>query len=318
MREMKLILIVMILIKIGESRLHELKVREEYSNRTCNILALSGGGAHGSFQAGVLKRYIDVSPRWDVITGVSAGSLNGAIIALYDKIDQYRAIMKLEQLWMNMTSKDIYRYNLNPVSAGSIMSSEPLRNLITRVMGELGHTASRPIIVGTTSMNDGSLKFFDSSNIKTVYDAINIVMASTAIPVYFPPVRYNDEMYIDGGVFSNELVDAAIDYCESIGKKKIVIDVIVCSQPIKYISTRELQTYTLVGISKRDYAIANNALFNHELYGDCKYDENPYPMYVYEPNKTFTGTVMDFSKKQIKDSFKIGLQTDPVKLTYCH
>jgi len=32
-------------------------------------------------------------------------------------------------------------------------------------------------------------------------------MSTSAIPVVFPPVRYNNSMYVDGGTLSNELLD---------------------------------------------------------------------------------------------------------------
>jgi len=34
-----------------------------------------------------------------------------------------------------------------------------------------------------------------------------LLMSTSAIPVVFPPVAYNNSMYVDGGTLSNELLD---------------------------------------------------------------------------------------------------------------
>ena len=58
------------------------------STKTCRALAMSGGGAHGAFEAGVLWGLVknDKDKRkfeYDVITGVSAGSINALGIAAW-------------------------------------------------------------------------------------------------------------------------------------------------------------------------------------------------------------------------------------------
>ena len=61
------------------------KEGEEY----CYALALSGGGAFGVYEAGVvwgLLHYGDPDMyRWDVFTGVSAGSINAGMYSVWPK-----------------------------------------------------------------------------------------------------------------------------------------------------------------------------------------------------------------------------------------
>ena len=42
-------------------------------------LVLGGGGAKGSYQTGVLEALKDLKIKYDIVTGASVGSINGAI-----------------------------------------------------------------------------------------------------------------------------------------------------------------------------------------------------------------------------------------------
>ena len=57
---------------------------------TCTALALSGGGAHGAYETGVLwGMYNSVEDKssmaYDVISGVSVGSINAVAASLFPK-----------------------------------------------------------------------------------------------------------------------------------------------------------------------------------------------------------------------------------------
>ena len=45
----------------------------------CRVLALRGGGVHGSFEVGVLKAFVEnldpIDVRYDIVSGVSIGAL---------------------------------------------------------------------------------------------------------------------------------------------------------------------------------------------------------------------------------------------------
>ena len=63
------------------------------SEKSCRALALSGGGAKGSFEAGALYGLVmnDVDKskyRYDVVTGVSAGAINTGAISLFEIGDE--------------------------------------------------------------------------------------------------------------------------------------------------------------------------------------------------------------------------------------
>jgi len=70
-------------------------------------LVLSGAGARGAYEAGVLKwlfKDIDTNgPPYDIICGTSAGAINAAFAARATAA----AIADVGQLWLNMPQSDI-------------------------------------------------------------------------------------------------------------------------------------------------------------------------------------------------------------------
>ncbi len=79
-------------------------------------LVLTAGGARGAYQAGVLKRVSEIpalagkpSP-FKIITGASAGALNGAAIAA-NSSDFATGTKLLVKLWSNLQSAQVFRYD---------------------------------------------------------------------------------------------------------------------------------------------------------------------------------------------------------------
>lgn len=77
-------------------------------------LVLTAGGARGAYQAGVLKRISELPSLanrpapFPIITGASAGAINGAAVAAHH--DNFRhAAQLLVKLWSNLQASDVYR-----------------------------------------------------------------------------------------------------------------------------------------------------------------------------------------------------------------
>lgn len=60
-------------------------------------LVLSGGGAKGAYQVGVVKALVSLGARVDAIAGASIGALNGAILASAPSLQE--GVERLETLW---------------------------------------------------------------------------------------------------------------------------------------------------------------------------------------------------------------------------
>ena len=76
-------------------------------------LVLSGGGARGAYQVGVLKALAELLPEektlpFPILCGSSAGAINAAVLACH--ASRFKVgVRRLEQVWANFTSGQIYR-----------------------------------------------------------------------------------------------------------------------------------------------------------------------------------------------------------------
>ena len=118
-------------------------------------LVLSGGGARGAYQVGVLKAIAELLPRdaaapFDVICGTSAGAITASVVAAHAR--HFRAgVVNLERVWRNFHVGQVFRADttsmlraglhwlLALVSGGwlvppprSLFDNTPLRDLLER------------------------------------------------------------------------------------------------------------------------------------------------------------------------------------------
>ncbi len=290
---------------------------------SCRILVLSGGGAHGSFQAGVIKNLHEKGITWDIITGVSAGSFNAAMLAAFPSNNQSLGIKLMESLWFNITANNIYNYNWNPISDQSILDSSPLNQTIFNLVKQFNGLMSRDLIVGAVLLNTGKMKLFNRSDFTSTAKSTNILLSSSAIPVIFPPVFFDNLYHVDGGVYSNELVIPGIEYCLNKGHTDIIVDAIICSPPLDNITNKEIYSDTIIGIAMRTYDIMTDVIFNHELYGSCNNSQNKkysysLPMYIYKPVNQYEGGILNFDHDDLVQSFYEGYNlTEPQMIKYC-
>lgn len=180
-------------------------------------LILSGGGARGAYQAGVLRYLREVGWEPDLICGTSVGAINA--VALGCGLD----IEDIVALWRSIERQRIYRislikqfqYLLFRRGFVPLMETEPLRGLIMEQI-DLGRLRTSPSEVIITAVNilQSRLKFFDNSVI-----GIDHVMASSAIPIFFPWQYIDGEPYWDGGVMANTPVLPALER----GVKEIIV-----------------------------------------------------------------------------------------------
>ncbi|KAH8584866.1 secreted of the alpha beta hydrolase superfamily [Cryptosporidium sp. chipmunk genotype I] len=87
---------------------------EDSSPSKCYILTVSGGGAKGSFTAGLLNglafiyRYHGIKLRWDVTSGVSIGTLNTIWSQFYHIGQTSHFSTEGASIWKNFTHKNVH------------------------------------------------------------------------------------------------------------------------------------------------------------------------------------------------------------------
>ncbi len=137
-------------------------------------LVLSGGGAKGAYEAGVVKALIDAQIKFDVVCGTSVGGLNAVLIASNqiddlvkvweEKVTNKSVFMLNPKLKLKFTFGDILlllpiislfwvKKRLVKLLTGlnSICDSSPLRNLVKQIINidNLKSSGKRLILTGT-------------------------------------------------------------------------------------------------------------------------------------------------------------------------
>ena len=136
------------------------------------ILVLSGGGSHGCFEIGIVSRLIqDGKGSWDLITGVSAGSINACYLSTIEKDDEKNHIVEFKKLWTDFKNADVYsnEFFLNGLS---IFNNELFRKKLETIFGD--KKPIRPVIIGTTSLSTSESKIFSNKDMMEEIAAFNI------------------------------------------------------------------------------------------------------------------------------------------------
>ncbi len=217
-------------------------------------LVLSGGGARGAYQVGVLSAIAEISRDlglknpFAVYTGVSAGAINTAYLASGSQ-DFYETTQGLINLWTNLTADQVFYTDpislgkmgfqwLEDISVGrlkgrsvdrSLLDTTPLRDLLKnninfdQIQRNIASGKLRAAAVTT-------MDYQTATGVTFVQGAEDIkmwskprryseraqlraehVMASSAIPLLFPPVQVAMSFYGDGCIRNQSPCGPAID-----------------------------------------------------------------------------------------------------------
>jgi hypothetical protein len=191
------------------------------TNNHVHVLALSGGGENGAFGAGLLCGWTQAGtrPQFDMVTGISTGSLIAPLAFLGSGLDPqlrhgYTEIQP-SQVFLKRGFFGILKHR------DAVADSKPLQRLIKEILGEkefvaiaAEHRKGRRLLVMTTNLDSQKPVIWDIGAIACsgYPDSLNLIrkilLASSSIPVVFPPVlfdveadgRHYDELHVDGGV----------------------------------------------------------------------------------------------------------------------
>lgn len=219
-------------------------------------LVLSGGGARGAYQVGVLRILAREFPEAvpDILTGVSAGGINAAFLAARPEPYQQK-IDELAEMWSHLRIDEVFSVDLGSIGwrmvrwggrlvsggksplppAKSMVDTKPLREVLEREL----HATDGPIEGINQALRDGWLRAFALTAssyttgqsitwVQTRDDCampawerplrksqqcalrIDHVMASAALPFFFPAIEVDGAWYGDGGIRLTQPLSPAI------------------------------------------------------------------------------------------------------------
>ncbi|APQ10009.1 Patatin [Pseudomonas oryzihabitans] len=213
-------------------------------------LILAGGGARAAYQVGVLQTVAAALDRradnpFPILVGTSAGALNAAVLAC-GALDFSRAVERLAAVWSGLETGMIYRsdwlgatrqagrFGLQTLFGAwrqeplALLDNAPLRALLTRELDFSGITAAlraralRAVAVTAFGYASGqAMTFYQSHGALDPWFrhrrvgvparlAVDHLMASTAIPLFFPPVKVGREFLGDGSVRQTAPISPAL------------------------------------------------------------------------------------------------------------
>jgi NTE family protein len=211
------------------------------TNGKCRAIAMAGGGEKGSYEAGVLTTLMEVLPgvdtEYDVISGVSAGSLNGAALSIFPigAEDEFTDFI-LNEVWREVTIANITKFWPGGLLEGvveraGLLDSTPMYKMLHGFVQ--GRKLERIIVMGTVDANTGNYVEFKYTDPETDPEEVVIhAFASSSIPILWPPVIDRDMVLIDGGSTWNTNLNGAVHACRELGyeDKDIIVDTILCGE----------------------------------------------------------------------------------------
>jgi NTE family protein len=217
-----------------------------------SALVLSGGGARGAYQAGLLSglREIGVLPRdrppFEVYVGSSAGSINAGMLAAYaDDFD--KGIERLTEIWATLEPQQVFRTDirslgsigvrwawdlsfggaLRQVQPKSLLDTEPLHDLLERIPldrldAHVRSGALYALAIAATDLytangalfihGEPSIELWERSRwtIERAQIRAEHLMASSAIPIFFPSIKIGRRYFADGCIRNTAPLSPAI------------------------------------------------------------------------------------------------------------
>ena len=179
-----------------------------FTYSTINQLSFSGGGAYGALQLGILKNLTENGhhTNYDLYTGISVGAINAGILSYFKNIKE--GINIGEIMWINATNDDVYK--LYPPTGVSLLNTDPLFNWLNKTINSMPNEPQIHTLIGATNLQTGNLDIFSFKENENL-EKVNLLMASSALPILFPPVKYKGNLYTDGGLLSNALLTITQD-----------------------------------------------------------------------------------------------------------
>ena len=222
-------------------------------------LVLSAGGARAAYQVGVLKALKEVYTKekipFNVLCGVSAGSLNSALLASYAE-NFKTAVDELEDIWSNITPESVFKTDIRTISSisvkwlkdlslggltkgstpKSLLRTDPLHELLKNKIPihKIKQNIDSGNILGlavtaTNYYTSNSVTFVQTNKDFPMWQrtrrmaehadiGVNHLMASSSIPIFFPSVEVEGRHFGDGCIRNTTPLSPAI----YLGSKKIL------------------------------------------------------------------------------------------------
>jgi NTE family protein len=170
-------------------------------------LVFAGGGSFGAIQVGMMHSLAAHGISADMVVGSSVGALNGAY---YAGDPTLKGVQQLETIWRGLTRHDVFPITWRTLLGfiwrrDFLIPHDGIQKLIDDNLPYRNlQDAKLPVHIVTTDIVTGD------SVVLSEGSAAQAIIASTAIPGAFAPVRYKDFYLADGAISSNTPIKVAV------------------------------------------------------------------------------------------------------------
>jgi NTE family protein len=167
---------------------------------------LGGGGVLGASEVGMLQALHEHGVRAGLVVGTSVGAINGALHAAAPD-----DVHEIARLWESMTGAAVFggsagqRIRHLARLPTALHGNEALRSLLESRLGGLAFDdLAVPFECCAASIERAAEHWFTDGPL------VDAILASSAVPGLFPPVRLGGEHFLDGGLVNSVPIARAI------------------------------------------------------------------------------------------------------------
>ena len=261
-------------------------------------LVLEGGGMRGLYTAGVLDAFLDAGIEVDGIVSVSAGALfgvnfvsgqRGRALRYNKKYISHPNYMGLRS-WLrtgNMVNKDFTYYEI-PMKL-DVFDQEAFAK------------AKIPFYAVATNVETGQPEYFQ---IDHVFEQMEILRASSALPLVSNIVEWQGKKYLDGGLSDS----IPVEFARSLGFDKLIV---ILTRPLGY--RKKASSGRIYKLFYRKYPnFVKVATKRYQHYNDSldKIEklEKTGDLFAIRPSKTLEIGRLEKNPDKLEDIYQLGLQ----------
>lgn len=177
--------------------------------RPLTAFVFCGGAGLGALQLGMLRALMERGIRPDVITATSSGALN-AIVYAADPTPE--AVDRLERLWLTARRTDLFHVNPWRIARGllggepAFASDAPLRRVLASSL-PVRRLEDTAIPIGVVLSDTRTRR----PAVMRSGPAMEILLASSAVPGLYPSVTIDGCEYVDGGLVCDPAIGPAVE-----------------------------------------------------------------------------------------------------------
>lgn len=220
------------------------------SEHRTTAVVLSGGGHLGAIHVGQLRAIVEAGIEVDAYVATSVGALNAAVMAARPGM---AGVDRLHEIWRGVRTDEIFPGGTVAqawkIARGHdhLYPNDGLVRLITSAIPVTNFSDLKvPLRIVTTELDSGEERVFASGSL------LRPLLATTALPGVFPPVRIADKTYVDGGIVNNVPISHAVD-----ADRVFVLE-------LQELSSEALPTSSF-GLLLRSFAISRSSRFRLDM-----------------------------------------------------